>query len=80
MTASQINQVAELDKRIAAYRKALDESVLSGVSAAGMSNAGSSQNYTRLSPAAIRAEITALELQRNTILRGSMRRTSPDFG
>ena len=81
MTTAQIKQLAVLDKRKAAYQAALDESVISGVAAAGMSNAGSSQNYTRLSPAAIRTEITKIDQLRDRILRnGSHRRTSPDFG
>ena len=80
MTDKQRAIVKEIKSRITALRTALQEALVSGVSAVSLSQSGASQSYTRLSVSDIRKEITRLECELATIRRaGRSRMLSPDF-
>ena len=80
MTDRQKNQVIAINRKIRAYRKALDEAVSSGAKSATISAGGNSQSYSRFDLKDIQAMIDRLETQKAVILRGgSNRRIAPDF-
>ena len=73
-------KIADLDRQIDELRKARHEALLSGVQSASLGSAGASQSYTKFKIAEYDAAINSLVFERNALLRGGRRRTSPDFG
>lgn len=80
MTTRQKTQIIAINREIRKYRKVLAEAIASGAKSASLSTGGNSQSYTRYSLDEISKQIYALEMQKQAILGGGMRRRiAPDF-